>query len=198
MTVEHSNITDPYIHLPKGFAAASPKQYLRKNAGGTDVEWVTYSPEYGCIYLTSSGATTSITTGFQTVNNATLGGTLVWAEQDSSDNVTANTTDGYFEVEDAGTYQIVVAMSVAGAIAAANVFQFTIGVDSDPYGAIAEKSAKMTVYRTVSTTDVGSATMTCMPILSAGDRVYLMVKRVSGSNQLVFTHTNFTINKVSR
>lgn len=198
MTVEHSNITDPYIHLPKGFAAASPLQYLRKNSGGTDVEWVTYNPEYGCMYMTSSGVTTSISTAWQVVNDATLGGTLVWTEQDSSTNMTSHTTDGYWEAGVAGTYMVGISMSIAGAVAAANEFQFTIGVDSDPYGAISEKSAKMTAYRTVSTTDIGSIGMTCMPILTAGDRVYLMVKRVSGSNQLDLRHINFVMNKVSQ
>lgn len=197
MTVEHSNITDPYIHLPKGFAAASPSQYLRKNAGGTDVEWVTHNVGYGCLYMTSSAATTGITGTFLPINDAALGGTLVWTEQ-VADNMVSNITDGYWEAAEAGTYMIGISISLSGAVAASNEFQFTVGIDSSPYGAIVEKSAVVSSYRTVTTTEKGSVSLTCMPTLAATDRLYLMIRRNSGTNQAIFQHINFVINKASQ
>jgi hypothetical protein len=196
MTIEHKNITDPDIHLPKGFSTASVLQYPRKNAAGTDIEWVDITKAYGCMYATS-GTTTGVDGSWKAINNAVLGGTVVWTTQTTS-NITNNTTSGFYQANNAGTYMIGVAFSISGAIATTNEFQFTIGIDSAPsYPGIAEKSSIVTVYRTISSSDKGSVALTCQPTLAVNDRLYLMIKRNSGTNQIVFNHINFVITKVS-
>lgn len=196
MTIEHKDITDPDIHQPKGFDAASALQYPRKNAGGTDIEWVDITKAYGCMYATS-GTTTNIDASWQAINDATLGGTIVWTQQTVS-NMTINTTSGFWEANETGTYMIGVALSVSGAIATAHEFQFTIGISSAPsYPSIVEKSTAVTAYRTITSSDKGSVALTCQPTLNANDRIYLMIKRNSGTNQIVFNHINFVIAKVS-
>jgi hypothetical protein len=196
MTIEHKNITDPNIHLPKGFGAASPLQYLRKNAGGTDVEWVDNYKAYGCMYATS-GTTTGIDATWKAVNDATLGGSVVWTQQ-VANRMTSNLTSGFWEATDAGIYQINISLSISGAIVATNEFQFTVGLSLSPtYASIVEKSSIVTVYRTITSSDKGSVSLTCQPSLAANDRIYLMVKRNSGANQIVFNHVNFVISKVS-
>lgn len=196
MTIEHKNITDPNIHLPKGFSTASPLQYQRKNAGGTDVEWVDITKAYGCMYATS-GTTVNIDASWKAINDATLGGSIVWTQQTIS-NMTINTTSGFWQANETGTYMIGVALSVSGAIATAHEFQFTVGVSSSPsYPSIVEKSTVVTAYRTLTSSDKGSVALTCQPTLNINDRIYLMVKRNSGTNQIVFNHINFVIAKVS-
>lgn len=196
MTIEHKNIIDPNIHLPKGFSTASPLQYLRKNTGGTDVEWVDHLPAYGCIYATS-GTTTNVDATWREINNASLGGTIVWTQQTAT-NITPNVTSGFYEASLAATYMIGVAISLSGAISAANEFQFTVGINAAPgYTGTVEKSSIVTAYRTITSVDKGSVSLTCQPTLAVGDRLYLMIRRNSGTNQIVFNHINFVIAKVS-
>jgi hypothetical protein len=196
MSIEHKNSVDPNIHVPRGFSTASPLQFIRKNAGGTDIEWVDHSPAYGCMYATST-TTTGVDGTWRPINVATLGGAIAWTTQTNS-NITPNTTSGFYEADISATYMIGAAISLSGAIVAVNEFQFTIGMEVAPsYPSIVEKSSVVTVYRTITSADKGSVAMMCQPTLAQGDRIYLMVRRNSGSDQVVFNHINFIITKVS-
>jgi hypothetical protein len=196
MAIEHINITDPNVHSPKGFAAASPSTYLKKDAAGTDVEWVPITKAYGCVYA-NSVATTGVDGTFRAINDASIGGTLVWQDQNTQ-GITFNTTSGFYEADEAGDYEVNVTLSISPAVSSSNEFQFTVGVDTSPaYTGPVEKSSIATAYTTLVSTEKKSSTLVCLPTLAAGDRLYLMVRRNSGTNQLVLDHANYIIVKVS-
>lgn len=224
MTIKHSVLTGSALHEPKGIASANANEVYIANGTGSGAHTKLRLEDHvntaaapngdsrfvsdgagsgsweanagGCLYLTSTGATTGMSASFQKVNVATLGGGIAWTEQEAFNMIT-NVTDGYYQAAHAGKYFININIALEGTVAAVNEFQFTIGIDPDPYGSLSTKEAITTSYHTVTTTDKSSVALTCMPTLAVGDRIYLMVRRNSGSAEVIFTHINFVTAKVS-
>ena len=193
MATQHSAIPDAERHEPKGASTANAGEaYISDGAGSGTWKPVQVS-HYACLRASSTGNTTGITTAYQAINNALLGGTITWT-QNNAKVLTTNTTSGYITISEAGDYHIVAAISIIGATNP-STFSFTIGVDSG--SGIVEQSANILAQiKTTSTSDTKQAVITCLPSLLAGDKVYLMVKEAAG-NELSITTINFNITRVS-
>lgn len=174
-------------------AAAANTAYIANGAGSG--AWTAVQLAQGaCLRLSSTGATTGITTAFQAINNATLGGTISFGENAAFGSMTTNTTSGYITVPATGNYNIIFSVSILPA-SVNSIFTFTFGVDSG--GGIVEKSAvAQTIITTSGTSDTANATVVCLPSLTANDKVYLMVKEAAG-NEMTIKAGNFTISRTS-
>ena len=193
MTVQHSAIPDGQRHEPKGIDGASAGEAYVCTGGGTGSWLPVQQAQYACLRASSTGNTTLVSTAYQEINNATLGGTITWAENIAS-GITTNTTSGYMTVPDTGVYHITASLSI---VAATNpsTFSFTIGIDSGS-GIVSQEASILTQIKTTSTSDTKVVVITCLPSLTAADKVYLMVKEASG-NEFSITHANYTLTRVS-
>jgi hypothetical protein len=193
MTLQHAALTDAAdIHEPKGAdSAVAGAAYVSDGAGSGD--WLpVQQAQYACLRATSSGDTTGVTTDYQALNNAALGGTIAYAVN-VADGITADATSGYMTIPDTGVYQIVAAISLV-AVTNPSVYSFTIGVDSGA-GIISKEAAILTQIKTTSTSDTKAVSIVCLPSLTAGDKVYLMVKEDSG-HEFELIHLNYTLVRV--
>src|SRR4030042_4493677 len=95
MAVQHSTLTDTQgLHEPKGHLTAAVGQVYMSDGAGSGV-WVgVQKSQAACLKATSSGATTGLTTAYQVLNNATLGGTIAWTANTLL-GLTADKTAGY-------------------------------------------------------------------------------------------------------
>lgn len=134
-----------------------------------------------------------MSTAYQAINNATLGGTITWTENIAG-GITTNTTSGYMTVPATGVYHIVASISI---ISATNpsTYSFTIGIDSGA-GIVSQEATILTQIKTTSTTDTKVVVITCLPSLTANNKVYLMVKEAAG-NEMAITSINYTLTRVS-
>jgi hypothetical protein len=193
LTVQHSAIPDAQRHEPKGIdSAAVGTAYICD--GAASGSWLpVQQAQYACLRATSATNTTGITTAYQVINNATLGGTIAWVENVAS-GITTNATSGYMTVPDTGVYHIIVSLSIVSATNP-STYSFTIGIDSGA-GIVSQEASILSQIKTTSTSDTKVVVITCLPSLTASDKVYLMVKEAAG-NELSITHTNFTLTRVS-
>ena len=192
MATQHSAIADADRHEPKGAStAAVGTTYISDGAGSGTWKPVQIS-HFACLSASSTGNTTGITTAYQAINNANLGGTITWAENNVAV-LTTNTTSGFITITEAGDYHIIAAISIVG-VTNPSTFSFTIGVDSGS-GIVEKSAAILAQIKTTSTSDTKQAVITCLPSLLAGDDVYLMVKE-AGGNELAITTINFTISRI--
>lgn len=192
MTVQHSAIPDGQRHEPKGIDGAGANTAYVCNGSATGSWEPVQIAHYACLRA-SSGATTGITTAYQVINNATLGGTIVWAENVAS-GITTNTTSGYMTVPATGVYHIVASFSIVSATNP-STYSFTIGIDSGA-GVVSQEASILTQIKTTSTSDTKAVVITCLPSLTASDKIYLMVKEAAG-NEMTITHINYTLVRVS-
>jgi hypothetical protein len=219
MTIKHSVLTGSSLHEPKGVAVANNKEVYKANGTGSGA-WDVIKPEedfdtsadsdgatihtngtggviykedaHGCAYMDSTGATTGISSSFKAINLANLAGGISW-DINTSHNMTFNNTGGYWTAPYTGSYHLMVAINLGGSVAAVNEYEFTVGVDTDPFGTIVTKEAVARSIRTATTTNIGHVSLTCLPELTAGQRVYLMIKRNSGAAEPVLEHINFVL-----
>lgn len=220
MTIEHSIIADPNIHEPKGVAVATSGKVYVANGTGSGT-WALANPKgsdtatLGQVYVSDGAgagtwekvqkaqaacmkflsiATTLMSTAFQAINTAVLGGTITFTQNTAVGGLTTDTTSGYIAVVEAGVYNIAFVASILPSTIN-SVFSFTIGVDSG--AGIVEKSANvMAITKTSGTTDTTQVSMQCLPTLLAGDKVYLMVKEAAG-NEIKFESANFVLIRVA-
>lgn len=217
--VQHNSLSGAELHEPKGVSGASSNEtYVADGAGsgswaepepkgigsasagdvyvadGAGSGTMTRLVSNGCLRCNGSGDTTGISTSFQPMNTATIGGSLTWAENQATSDITTDTTDGHFIVTEAGEYFVTATINFIAATA--DTFTFTIGIDTGNTGTITEQStAVQAIINTTSTTDTVNCVIGCIPSLGAGDALYLMVKSASG-NELEVTHINFTLQRI--
>lgn len=194
MTIQHSAIPDAQRHEPKGIDAAGAGTAYVCNGSATG-SWVkVQKAQAACLKASSAGATTGITTAFQEINNATLGGTVTWSQNTNID-LTTDTTSGYIQVLETGTYHI---NYTASFIPATNgsVFEFTFGVDSGA-GIVSKESVVRSIITTSGTTDSKQISFACLPSLTANDKVYIMVKETSAGEELTLSASNFVVIRVA-
>ena len=193
MSVQHNAITaDADNHEPKGCPTATAGKAYVSDGAGSGVWTPVQVAHFACIRAASAGNTTGITTAYQAINNALLGGTITWSENNVQV-LTTNTTSGYITITEAGAYHIIAAFSIVG-VTNPSTFSFTIGIDSGS-GIVSQESSILAQIKTTSTSDTKQAIITCLPDLAASDKVYLMVKEAAG-NELSITALNFTISRV--
>lgn len=188
--IKHGDIVEADgIHEPKGVnTATSGQAYIADGAASGAWEGVQRTG-YSCLKCSTTGNTTGITTAYQALNNANVGGTCTWSTNIVSSDITHNTTSGYFTVSEAGIYNINASINFIPA--AADTYHFTIGVDSG--SGIVEKSSSIISSSTITGSAVGdtrNVSFTCIPSLLASDDVYIMVKS-TGGNEIDISHLNF-------
>jgi len=193
MAVEHNAITDPEIHEPIGVAAAtSGKAYVSDGVGSG--AWTTIPvSQAACLQITSATDTTGITTAFQAINDATLGGTISFTENQNL-GMTTDTTNGYIQVPDTGVYKIIYTGNIEPATNG-SVFVFTFGVDSGS-GIVTKEAFVNCIVQTSGTTDTFIIAFNCLPSLLADDKVYIVVKETSAGEEFELVASNFTMERV--
>lgn len=194
MTIQHSAIPDGQRHEPKGIdAAAAGTAYVCD--GAASGSWVAVQKAQGaCLKASSAAATTLISTAFQAVNNATLGGTITWTEN-TNVSLTTNTTSGYIQVGETGTYNIAYTASFIPATNG-SVFEWTFGVDSGS-GIVSKESFVRSIITTSGSTDSKIVSFNCLPALTANDKVYIMVKETTAGEEITLSFSNFVIIRVA-
>lgn len=119
MSVEHVNITaTASLHKPRGFVEAGSKKVLRKNSGGTDVEWVDWNEDdvYGVMTVTNNVTATPCTLS-TTWYPVLLGAATPWVNRGSKNiSFTWNesTNRGRWKIDTAGDYIIQATGSIFG------------------------------------------------------------------------------------
>jgi len=193
MAIEHVNITDPNIHEPKGVAAAAAGTAYVANGSGSGAWRNVSKGEYACMHCTST-ATTGITTAFLPLNTASVGGTVTWVENIASSGITTDTASGYMQVAEAGVFELNLNVSF---LASTNpsTFTFTIGVDSG-LGIVEQSTSVQAILATTRTSETSIITLLCLPSLSAGDKIYPLVKEAAG-NELTVQFCNMTIKRAN-
>lgn len=193
MAIEHDVIPDADLHEPKGIASADANAtYLADGLGsGT---WGTVGA--GCSSITDDGTANTVTTTFAAINAANFGaGTFAWSSNQAENGVTFDTTGGYFEITNAGLYLMHYNLSFAGDDASTSEFQLTLGVDAG--AGIVTKEASTTSYRSTTTTGlIGFVAGNCMPSVASGEKLYIMLRRNSGTADVQFFSGNFVVHKV--
>jgi hypothetical protein len=194
MAVQHSAIPDAQLHEPKGVVSASTGQaYIADGLGSGD--WVKVQKAQGaCLKASSTGATTGITTAYQAINNATLGGTIAWATN-NNEGFTINTTSGYIQVAEAGMYNVTYTASFIPATNGSS-FQFTFGIDSGG-GIVSKETYVACRIDTSGSTDSVIATFSCLPTVAANDKLYVMVKETTAGEELTLLYSNFVVVRVA-
>lgn len=194
MTIQHASIPDAQLHEPKGVASAAANTAYLADGAGSGVWYSVQKSQAACLKASASGATTGLTNAFQAVNNATLGGTIVWAENNNV-NLTTDTTSGYIQVGETGTYHITYMGNIVPATNG-SIFHFTIGIDSGA-GIISQESSVESVVTTSGTVDSNLVAFTCLPALTADDKVYIMAKETTAGEEFTLQNSNFIITRVS-
>jgi hypothetical protein len=193
--VQHKDILDPEIHEPKGVAAAGEGDvYVADGLGSGSWKPGTQSA-YGCLRLTSDQTTLGLTTSYQAINLLTLG--VNWTSATISSNISADVANGYLQVSDNGDYYIDISLSIRAPAGGKAQYAFTLGIDSG--AGIVEKSSFLRAF--TSTDAVGiqcNVALTCIPQLTAGDKLYIMMKADTGTVKEVDVRAiNFTVNRVN-
>lgn len=127
--VQHSALTDPNIHEPKGVAsAAAGKVYFADGSGSGD--WLFPSGHaYSEMYITGNTTTQTLAASSGT---AILNPTGAWANAITA-NVTATPADGEFTITSAGMYQVTFwATFDTASIAAGAKYNFHYAVNDTP------------------------------------------------------------------
>lgn len=223
MTIEHTTITDPYLHEPKGaFAAAANKVYVSNGAGSGTWQKITKSQidtsaatagqaliadgaggstwkkvqiaQAACLRGVTTGNTTGVTTSYQAMNVANLGGTLAWLTN-TNDGMTIDLTAGYIQVPDTGLYHVNFIANIVPA-STPSIFNVTIGVDSGA-GIVTKEANVLSEIRTTSTVDTNQVSLMCLPSLTANDKVYIMIKETTGGDELELVFCNFILVRVA-
>lgn len=190
MSIQHKNIPDAQLHEPKGVASASAGEaYIADGAGSGDWKSVQLAQCAG-LRATTTGDTTGITTSFKEINNAAIGGTLTWALGTNS-GLTLDTTFGYIQVAEAGTYKLDASISFEPA-SATSVWEFTVGVDSGS-GIVSKEASVKTVVRTAGTTSTTQAVINWLPALAINDKVYLMVRETTTGHEFEIVSLNYNL-----
>ena len=193
MAIEHVDIVDPNIHEPKGVATANKGEaYVADGAGSGDWSAIPLA-QAACLKMSTTGDTTGITAAYQAMNVANLGGTLAITENTNLD-MTTDTTNGYIQVTDAGTYRLAFTGNIEPATNG-SIFQFTFGVDSGS-GIVTKEAFAVTELRTSGTSDTWAVALNCLPTLAALDKVYIMVLESSAGEEFELISANFTLERV--
>jgi len=194
MAVQHSVLTDIQgVHEPKGHLTAAVGQVYMSDGAGSGV-WVgVQKSQAACLKATSAGATTGLTTAYQALNNATLGGTIAWTANTLL-GMTADTTAGYINIPETGTYHITF---VGNIIPATNgsIFRFTLGRDSGA-GIVSQEAFVETVVTTSGVVDSNLVAFSCLPAVTVGDKLYIMAKETTAGEEFTLQGANFIITRV--
>jgi len=193
MATEHDAILDPEIHEPKGVAAASSGEAYIADGAGSGAWTNVPVAQAACLQIVSAVDTTGMTTAFQVINEATLGGTIT-ASENQSLNMTTDLTGAYITVQDTGVYKLIFTANIEPATNG-SVFVFTFGVDSGS-GVVTKEAFVNCEVRTSGVTDTFIVAFNCLPSLVAADKVYIAVKETSAGEEFELVASNFTIERV--
>lgn len=195
MAIQHKDIVDAELHEPKGIAtAAAGTAYIADSAGSGAWEQV-QREGYSCMKCVTTGATTGITSTYKEINNAQIGGTCTWTTNIKSSEVTHDLTNGYFTTGAAGVYNINASINFIPS--GADTYSFTLGIDSG--AGVVDRSANILAEITITASAVGdtrNVVFTCLPNVSATDKIYIMVKSAGGA-EITISHINFVAIRAS-
>lgn len=195
MATQHSVIPDAERHEPKGAStAAIDTAYLSDGAGSGS--WIkVQKAQAACMKASSSTATTGITTAFQAINNALLGGTIIWSEN-NNEALTLDTTSGYIQVPETGMYNITYTASILPATNGSE-FEFTFGIQQGAGAITPQENYVRCIITTSGTVDTKIVSFACLPNLTANAKVYIMTKETTDGEEFTLQCSNFTVTRVA-
>ena len=177
-TVQHSALTDPNIHEPKGITTAQEGQvYVADGANSGD--WMfPVGHAYGEIYLTGGTATQTLPTSS---GKAKLNPTGGWQEN-GHNNVTLDGTNGEITVLQAGEYSLNFWISFTTAsLAAGTKYYFHYAVNDT------ESTRKVVLQKHTSGADIVTVSSSGLVSLEVNDVISIYVGGDSTSSNTLIT-----------
>lgn len=151
---------------------------------------------YCCAGGETATTVTTITGTFAALNEANFGGTFTWAENTSSTLIQLGETNGCFEFQEAMQVIVNAACSYSANNNSTTELEMTIGIDSGDGTIVTKEAATHSFRTTTSTGEVGFFGLTCLPSLPKGAKLYLMLRRNTGTAEPNFEHINFTVHRL--
>ena len=177
-----SELTRPKLNLYEAYRELKSK-LLRKEL-----------PGYACMRVSSTGVST-ITGSFQAVNVANLGGGLSWQINKDSSLITTNITDGYLLIEADMICHMIVSLSYSPDDNSTTEVELTIGIDSGA-GIVTQEANINALTTTTATTATENLVFACIPEFKEGDKVYLMIRRNSGTADITIKSANLPLHNI--
>lgn len=164
--VQHSALTDPNIHEPKGVSSASSGQVYVANGSGSGSWMYTSGHAYGEIYI--SGSSTSQTLAASSAL-AKLNPTGAWTGNGYA-NITPSASNGQFTIVQAGKYQTNFWMTFeTAAIASGSAYNIHYAINGTP------SSRKVYIKKTTNNVETLVISATGLVTLAASDVLSIYV-----------------------
>lgn len=127
--IQHSVLTDPQLHEPKGVStAASGKVYVANGSGSGAWQYIA-GHSYGDLYITGSSVSQTLSAASAL---AKLNPTGAWTAN-GYQNITPSAANGQFTITQAGIYQLDFwAVFETAAIASGSAYNFHYAVNGTP------------------------------------------------------------------
>jgi hypothetical protein len=164
--IQHSVLTDPQIHEPKGVSTAAEGKVYRANGSGSGV-WVFPSGHaYGELYIASNTTTQTLPAASATAKLNPVG---AWVANGNA-NVTLSAANGEITITEPGEYQLNfwVAFSTAS-VAAQSKYNFHYAINGTP------STRKMVVAKYTNGVDTLNCSVTGFADLAGNDVVSIYV-----------------------
>ena len=179
--VQHSALTDPNIHEPKGVSSASSGQVYVANGSGSGSWTYTSGHAYGELFIDAGVTSQTLPASSAT---AKLNPTGEWTTNGNK-NITLSAANGTITVQQAGEYQLTFYISFTTAsIASGATYNFHYAVNGTP------STRKITVSKNTSGADKLSVSATGFASLSASDVVSIYVGGDGTSSGTAITPTD--------
>jgi hypothetical protein len=164
--VQHSDITDPNIHEPKGVASAAAGKVYVANGSGSGSWELPAGSAYGDMYIEAGATAQTLAASSAT---AKLNPTGEWTANGSK-NVTISGSDGTITVSQSGEYQLNFwAVFETAAISSGAAYNFHYAVNSTA------STRKVYVKKTTNNVDTLHLAAIGYTTLSAGDVISMYV-----------------------
>lgn len=161
--VQHSAITDPNIHEPKGVASAAAGKVYVSNGSGSGTWELPAGSAYGDMYIDSGATAQTLAASSAT---AKLNPTGEWTANGSK-NVTISASNGTITVSQSGEYQLDFwAVFETAAIASGSAYNFHYAVNGTPSTRKVYAKKPTNSVDTIHTSAVGYASLTAGDVLS--------------------------------
>ena len=183
--IQHSVLTDPQLHEPKGVStAADGKVYVANGSGSGSWQYVA-GHAYGDLYITSSTVSQTLAAASAL---AKLNPTGAWTAN-GYQNITPSAANGQFTVTQAGIYQLDLwAVFETAAIASGAAYNFHYAVNSTA------SSRKTYVKKTTNSVDTLHIASNGYVTLAANDvlTIYVGGDATSSSTAIIIKEAGFS------
>lgn len=167
MTIQHSIITDPDIHEPKGVATATSGKVYISNGSGSGTWEYPPAKAHAEIYIT--GGTTAHTLAGSSAYSL-LNPSGEWTESTAIDHLTTTPASGIITLTQAGHYYVSFWCTfTTAAIASGSIYNFKYALDGT------ESTRKITIAKRTNGVDIIQVSATGMVTATANQTLSMFV-----------------------